>query len=331
MISYVNAKKEYQTILINILTPLIFQGFQSIYETSRNYKMKNNIKTDELRIFQDLLRNIVPNWSASVLEQEVRRIKIMSKYGDTLDKLLVAIVKANLHIQTMHTDFSNTKYIKNETYENVSFTDFIHKVYIQAAREIFNNPYLFSSCVSTKEIKENQKEVLYLIKESIKISFKDVVPLDKVVSEFLENHQTVNQEISVSLLGDEPNKVITKTQPNEFNTQKVPDEQISKLSKPNQNYNQLQLEYNETKKNPNQEISLLSTVHGNIADKIFSSLNIQEAKPQLVEEMDVRTVTESTFQNKIGHTISAFLKDAPVESEIKQSVVDDFIDVYQND
>jgi len=318
MNSYAEIKKEYSTILVSILAPLMFQGLQSIFDTAVNYKKKNNLKTHELRIFQDLLRNIVPNWSPNVVEQEVQRIKIMSKYGDTLDKLLQAIVKSYLHLLSGKNDLLESRYINSKMYEAVSLKDFIHKSYIQISREIFNNPFLFSTEVPMKEIKENQKEVLNIIKDSINLCIKDVIPMDKVLDEFIQ------QQVNIRLLGSNTEKQITQSS-------KEQNHKLKELEF-NQELNQELKKKNETilpKTLLNKEISLINTENGNIVDKVFSSLNIVENKPKLVEEADVRTVTE-TF-NVGGHTVSNFLREAPTDvTEIKQSVLEDYIDVFDN-
>jgi len=316
MLSYKDSKDEYLCILVNILSPLLYQGLVSIYDTAVNYKKKNNLSTDELRIFQDLLRSVIPHWNRNTIEQEYKRIKISSKYGDSLDKLINIILKCYIIILTHKPHISETilNFINEYDYEI-----FIHKAYIQCAREIFNNPFLFKGN-SAKEIKDNQKEILNLIKESIKIALIDSLPLNVLIQDFEE------QELNIVL---EQNKTDKQESSNEKRLQDI---------RVNQKYLELKkptlLEYK--KNTTDNEIPLLNTEGENVMNKVFSNMNIVESKPNLVDEMDIASVINS--ENKISdiynkHTLTNFLKEEEVPndiSEIKQSAIDEFEEVYDN-
>ena len=51
---------------------------------------------------------------------------------------------------------------------NITTDYFIHNIYIEIARNVFNNPFLFYDNNNTIEIKKNQRDILNLIKNSIK-------------------------------------------------------------------------------------------------------------------------------------------------------------------
>jgi hypothetical protein len=317
MLSYKDSRDEYLCILVNILSPLLYQGLLSIYETAQNYKKKNSLNTDELRIFQDLLRSVVPHWNKNTVEQEYKRIKISSKYGDLLDKLINIIIKCHIIILTHNENISEnmTNFMNEYEYET-----FIHKIYIQCAREVFNNPFLFKGN-SPKEIKDNQKEIFNLIKNSIKVAIMDSLPLKYLLEDFEE------KQINV---------VLNKT--SETNS-KEPSDKIDRSNISLNKYLELKkptlLEYK--KDTTDNEIPLLNTEGNNLMNKVFSSLNIVESKPNLVDEMDIESINHATdskisdFYNK--HSLTNFLKqdEIPTEaSEIKQSVIDEFEDVYDN-
>jgi hypothetical protein len=318
MLSYKDSLDEYLCILVNILSPLLYQGLVSIYDTAVNYKKKNNLDTDELRIFQDLLRSVIPHWNRNTIEQEYKRIKISSKYGESLDRLIITIIKCHTIILTCKPKISKDMEIFINEYDCEVF---IHKSYIQCAREIFNNPFLFKG-TTAKEIKENQKEILNLIKISIKIALTDSLPLNILLNDFEE------QELNIVL--EQNNNVEKKSdKSDEIN---IHDMRV------NQKYLELKkptlLEY---KKNvTDNEIPLLNTDGENIINKVFSNMNIIENKPNLVDDMDVASLVQS--DNKISdiynkHTLTNFLKQEEVPndvSEIKQSAIDEFEEVYDN-
>ena len=69
----VETKKEYTTQLVNILTPYIYEGLQSIYKTIRDISEENILK-----IFQCSMKEI-PKWNNSMICNETDRIMNNSK------------------------------------------------------------------------------------------------------------------------------------------------------------------------------------------------------------------------------------------------------------
>ena len=340
-----NVKKEFSDILSLILSPFLYQGFQSIFDTARNYRKKNNIETSEFRIFQDLLRNIIPNWSQDIIQQEVKRIKILSKHGETLDLLLKAILKSMLHIQSCQRSFDSCKHISKQMYEDVSFALFIHKAYIASARKFFNNPFIFDVIEKTEvQIKENQKEALDLISQSIHGVLWELLPLHLIVKEFLES-TPVSSKISVALVSDDVNPIPKQSSAivpvyhppiGNVDTKTI----VPQPVKPPRLLDAPRII-------ENLEISMINTKGENHVQNVLKDFDMNEVRPDsvikeptLVHEADIRSIAESEpFQlNKNNnlpvtshHTLTNFLKEVPVaDSEIKHSVIDDFEDVFVN-
>ena len=82
----VETKNEYTTHLSNILTPLIFEGFQTIYKDSMQIAGANDI----LKLFQSFLKRI-PKWNQSMIETETERIINSSHSYGWLNDLIRAI------------------------------------------------------------------------------------------------------------------------------------------------------------------------------------------------------------------------------------------------
>jgi hypothetical protein len=70
-------------------------------------------------------------------------------------------------------------------YNNISIFDFIHKVYIECAREIWNNPYLLYHNYPPIEIKRNQRDCMNIIKECIKEALRKLLPVKHILSIYL--------------------------------------------------------------------------------------------------------------------------------------------------
>ena len=86
----VAARDEYIDQLKSIITPLLIQGFNSIYEDALEFSRGKNI----LYKFQELLKEI-PNWNQTILQAESKRIK--QKCGYIMD-IVTAIFVSNVKI-----------------------------------------------------------------------------------------------------------------------------------------------------------------------------------------------------------------------------------------
>jgi hypothetical protein len=91
----VETKKEYTTHLIQILSPLMYEGINSIYDDAN----KSSNESDTLKIFQTLLRK-VPSWSEYLIDRETNRILKISNKGDIIEDLIKAVIKSNIMILT---------------------------------------------------------------------------------------------------------------------------------------------------------------------------------------------------------------------------------------
>ena len=108
-----------------------------------------------------------------------------SKCSDWFEDLIRAIIKSNILILCNNTsclDESTKKY-----YELVNIEDFIHKCYIECAREMFNSPYLLYHKLSAVEIKRNQRDCCNLVKESIREAIRKILPVKYILNQYLTN------------------------------------------------------------------------------------------------------------------------------------------------
>lgn len=183
----VELKREYLNILCNTLAIPIYQGISSVYDIAVQTKEKNNIPKDVLTIFQELLRSVVPRWSPDIIQNEVSRIKSITKHqDDTLSDMFHAILKASILIQTQRKDFSSMAYVSREHYEQPTFDNFIHQCYIFASREFYNNPFLIVKNSDSASIKQNQQASIQIIKDCIVQAVQHFLPLKEILKEYLE-------------------------------------------------------------------------------------------------------------------------------------------------
>jgi len=172
----IETKNEYTIHLSNILAPLIYDGFQSIYKKALTISESNDI----LKIYQDFLKQI-PEWNENTINIETNRITETTKSKEWLTELISATLKSNLVVLTFNPNSSKKNKIDSNLYKNIKINKFIHKVYIECAREIWNNPYLLYHEYPPIEIKRNQRDCIIIIKDCIKESIR------KILQEYFKN------------------------------------------------------------------------------------------------------------------------------------------------
>ena len=173
----VETKKEYTTQLVNIIFPFMFDGIQSLYEEACKVAKEN----EELKIFQSFLKKI-PGWNTLILESETGRILKESGCEDLLAQLLSAVIKSNIMVLT------NTPPELKHTIKlpkDIDFQKFIHFSYIETAKSIYENPYLFYHKFSIFDVKKNQRDARDTIKSSIHEAIRKLLPLQYILNEYL--------------------------------------------------------------------------------------------------------------------------------------------------
>ena len=178
---FVETKYEYTTQLVNVLTPLIYEGLHSIYDEA--LKVSNGAD-NVLKVFQSFLKRI-PKWNPEMIKQETDRIMNNSKSFAWLPDLVKATLKSNMIVLTYNPTTKNQHRVDNKFYQNVKIEDFIHKIYIECARELWNNPYLMYHQYQPIELKRNQRDTILLIKESIKEAVRKLLPLKEILEIYL--------------------------------------------------------------------------------------------------------------------------------------------------
>ena len=145
---FAQAKVEYTAQLIDILYPHLFDGVKSIYDESKLLYQSRN-KTPILLIFRELLEK-VPIWNSEIIESECSRITNNSNC-DYIDDLITAVFISHTKILT--------SIGPNQSFNKINITipkcsTFIHKSYINTARELWKNPYLFNESVPGHEFQK---------------------------------------------------------------------------------------------------------------------------------------------------------------------------------
>lgn len=190
----VEIKQEYTIFLINILSPIIYEGIKGIYNSSieLDSKFKKAILDDPngnnpgvLKIFQYYLKDIQV-LNNHMINKEYERIKSKSKCADFFDDLIKAVIKSNIVLLTYNVSEKKCKIINDKYHENINIELFIHNCYIECARIFFNYPEIFYHGFSNIDIQRNQREALQLIKDGINEAIRKMLPMKLILEEFLK-------------------------------------------------------------------------------------------------------------------------------------------------
>ena len=184
------SRNEWCSRLINIFTPLVMEGFKSIFDESWKLCQENEETDKYLMTFQNFLARI-PKWNAAIVEQESSRIVEKSNCGYLTD--LISCVHI-LQLKSLTCIRVGTKQKKVDI--NVpSLNEFIHKIYINSARKIYTNIYLFEKNISPLQIQKHRRELEMIIREEVLNTIRENVPVEHILKVYLD--ESVEDDIEV--------------------------------------------------------------------------------------------------------------------------------------
>jgi len=181
-------KKEYTIQLVNMLTPAVYEGINSIYSEVKKIAKDG----EELKIFQGFLAKI-PSWNEQMVIMEATRIKTVTPNAEILDDLIKAVIQSNILLLTS-TDLSEKQKVLKEFNINLNYNKFIHNVYIEVAKTFYNYPFLFFHKVPALEFKKHQLKAHKLIKEAIEESIRKMLPLQLILKKYLGVMSEINDD-----------------------------------------------------------------------------------------------------------------------------------------
>ena len=182
------AKNEYSANLVNILTPLLIQGLQSIFKEACSLCKDNDEYDKYLMTFQNFLTR-VPKWNQELIDNETKRIIQQSKCN-YLEDLLTCVHITQLKVLTSIRVATKQKKIDIDI---PKISDFIHKVYIKCARKCYSNVYLFETDIEPLTQQKNFRECETICKECILNTVRESMPVEKILRAYMD--ETTEEEI----------------------------------------------------------------------------------------------------------------------------------------
>lgn len=186
-------KEIYEDSLFSILIPAIYEGFLSIYKNAHDIELKfieaikkrQNVENPGiLIIFQTLIKEI-PNLNNHKIRNETDRIKSSTKTADLFDDLIKAVAKSNIILMTYNVDHKRKDLLQNKYHENIITYDFIHRCYIQSARNFYGCVELFWHKHKPLILNKNKRSCFKIIQKSIRESIRIMLPMKEILLEYL--------------------------------------------------------------------------------------------------------------------------------------------------
>jgi len=198
-----NAKNEYTSRLLNIITPLVYQGLKSILNEAITLCNDNDENGKYLMTFQNILSRI-PKWNQEIIDVETKRI-VKTSNCNYLDELITCVHITQLKILTSVRVSSEHKKLDISI---PKLNDFIHKIYIETARKIYTNVYLFEDNVLPLIHQKNRRECEIIIRECILNTIRDSIPIDKILRAYLDEtrEEEVIEETTMMPLSEKEEK-----------------------------------------------------------------------------------------------------------------------------
>ena len=187
--SLIESKNEWCARLMNILTPLVISGFNSIWKDAFQIATKNGEKGKYLMTFQNYLSQ-VPKWSQTIVQAECERIVTKSGCNYLQDLLTCVHIIQLKALSCVRVGQSQRKV----DIDIPSLETFIHNIYINCARKVYTNAYLFETDIPSLQIQKNNRELELIIRECIVNTVRDSVPTEKILRAYMDEGEEVDVE-----------------------------------------------------------------------------------------------------------------------------------------
>ena len=176
------SRNEFCARLINILTPHIANGLKSIFDEAWKLCIDNDEAPKYLMTFQNFLMR-VPKWNVAIIEQEAARIVERSGCGH-IEELITCVHIIQLKMLTCMRAGSKQKKIDISI---PKLADFIHKVYVNVARKMYSNVFLFEKNKHHLQIQKHNRQVEIIIKECILNTVRESIPIEHLLKVYMED------------------------------------------------------------------------------------------------------------------------------------------------
>jgi len=200
------SRNEWSARLVSIFTPLVIEGIKSIFNESWKLCLDNDEASKYLMTFQNLLARI-PKWNSVIIEEERKRI-IERSGCNYLEDLITCVHIIQLKVLTCIRVGNKQKKIDISI---PKLDHFIHKVYINTARKVYMNVYLFEKNISPLQIQKNHRELETIVEQCILNAIRESIPTEAIIRAYMDETTEQEEEVIIEKI-EEPDEEPRLTQ-----------------------------------------------------------------------------------------------------------------------
>lgn len=265
------SKNEWTIQLLNKLSPHIIDGFKSIFSEAVSLCERNKEKNKYLMTFQNLLSRI-PYWNKEIIINETNRLISESKC-----KYLEDIVTCIHVIHVKLLSYARVNINEKKIEINIpDFNLFIHKVYINIARALYTNIYLFDVNVTPLEKQKRNREFELLVETNIMNTVRENLPIEELLRRYINDVEEL--ELNTDVKSDED---VKENNEKDYEEDKEQDEKEKNVSK----------------------------------DKVIkTSLPIQENEVKTIKEMNETYVNDNDNDNDMDQFKNKIIKEENIDT-----------------
>ena len=306
----IESKNEWCSRLVNLLAPCIFDGLKSIYDESIKICKEEDEMEKYLMTYQNLL-TAIPNWSQEIINKEVENIISKTKC-DYIDDLITCVHIA--HLKSLTSTRVGTQQKKIDI-DIPNLSNFIHKIYINTARKIYSNIYLYEINQIPLQKQKNNREIEYIIKECILNTIRENIPIEQILRAYIDETEEIETIV------EEKKEIIP-----------LENKKIKALDKPNlsnENDN-LEKEKNDNLKNITKDNNNLDKATNNELEK-SKEINFENITKEIKEIDNLLNTNDNTNDNNTEiNELPVDDNESTVDEKIKMSDDDDILVDIQN-
>jgi hypothetical protein len=191
------ARNEWSSRLVSIFTPLVIDGVKSIFNEAWKLCVENDEANKYLMTFQNLLSR-VPKWNTTIIEDE--RQRIIERSGcNYLEDLITCVHIIQLKVLTSIRVGNKQKKIDISI---PKLDTFIHKVYINVARKVYSNVYLFEKSITPLQSQKNNRELEIIVQECILLAIRESIPTEAIIRAYMDESVEQEEEVIIENIED---------------------------------------------------------------------------------------------------------------------------------
>jgi len=180
------------------MTPLVEEGLRSIFDEAWKICVDSDEMNKYLMTFQNLISRI-PKWNEVIIEEERKRI-IERSGCNYLEDLITCVHIIQLKVLTCIRVGNKQKKIDIAI---PKLDPFIHRIYIQTARKVYQNVYLFEKNIAPMAIQKNARELELIIQEAVMNTIRESVPTEAIIRAYMDENEEQEEEVTIEAI-EEP-------------------------------------------------------------------------------------------------------------------------------